>query len=136
VEDYPRTLLELERRFAKEDACRSYLFSLRWPEGFICPRCGGRNAWAMDRGLWLCQGCRAQVSVTSGTIFQGSRLPLTLWFRAIWYITTQKNGVSALGPAAGLGFGQLQDGLGAAAQVKAGDGTTWQGTFERTSRGG
>lgn len=62
----------------------------------------------MERGLWLCRGCRAQVSVTSGTIFQDSRLPLTLWFRAIWCVTTQKNGVSALGLQRVLGLGSYK----------------------------
>jgi transposase-like protein len=108
VEDYPRTLLELERQFANEEACRSYLFRLRWPDGFVCGRCGGRQAWAMERGLWLCQGCRAQISVTAGTVFQDSRLPLTLWFRAAWYVTTQKNGVSALGLQRVLGLGSYK----------------------------
>lgn len=108
MEDYPRTLLELERRFSTEEACRSYLFLLRWPDGFVCPRCAGREAWAMERGLWLCQDCRSQVSVTAGTIFQDSRVPLMLWFRAIWYVTTQKNGVSALGLQRVLGLGSYK----------------------------
>jgi len=100
--------MELELRFASEEACRAYLFALRWPEGFVCLRCGGRQAWAMERGLWLCATCRAQISVTAGTVFQDSRLPLTLWFRAIWYITTQKNGVSALGLQRVLGLGSYK----------------------------
>jgi transposase-like protein len=62
----------------------------------------------MDRGLWLCAGCRHQASVIAGTVFQGSRLPLTLWFRAIWYVTSQKNGVSALGVQRVLGLGSYQ----------------------------
>jgi transposase-like protein len=62
----------------------------------------------MERGLWLCQQCRAQVSVTAGTIFQDSRLPLVLWFRAVWYVTTQKNGVSALGLQRVLGLGSYK----------------------------
>ena len=108
VEDYPRTLLELERRFSTDQACREYLFALRWPEGFLCPRCGGRRAWATSRGLWLCGQCRYQASVTAGTIFQGSRLSLVLWFRAVWYVTSQKNGVSALGVQRVLGLGSYQ----------------------------
>lgn len=108
MEDYPRTLLELEMRFATDQACREYLFALRWPEGFVCPRCGGRSAWPMARGLWLCRQCRHQASVTAGTIFQDSRLPLTLWFRAMWYVTSQKNGVSALGVQRVLGLGSYQ----------------------------
>ncbi len=108
VEDFPRTLPELERRFADEEACRTYRFALRWPEGLVCPRCGGRKAWAMQRGLWLCVGGRYQASVTAGTIFQDGRLPLTLWFRAMWHVTSQKNGVSALGVQRVLGLGSYQ----------------------------
>ena len=108
MEDYPRTLLELEKRFSTDKECRAYLFALRWPDGFVCPRCGGRQAWPMRRGLWLCRECRHQASVTAGTIFQDSRLPLTLWFRAIWYVTSQKNGVSALGIQRVLGLGSYQ----------------------------
>ncbi len=108
TEDYPRTLRELELRFSTEAACREYLFALRWPEGFRCPRCGGRAAWAMQRGLWLCRGCRHQVSVTAGTVFQDTHLPLTAWFRAMWQVTSQKNGVSALGVQRVLGFGSYR----------------------------
>lgn len=108
VEDYPGTLLELERRFGTELACREYLFSLRWPEGFVCPVCGGKGAWAMQRGLWLCQGCRRQVSVTAGTIFQDSHVPLTTWFRAMGQVVSQKNGVSALGLQRALGLGSYK----------------------------
>jgi len=108
MEDYPRTILELEKRFATEQACRDYLFTLRWPEGFVCPRCAGEKAWLMSRGLWLCASCRRQVSVTAGTIFQNSRLPLTLWFRAMWHVVSQKNGVSALGVQRVLGLGSYE----------------------------
>jgi transposase-like protein len=102
--DYPRTLLELEQRFSSEEACKQYLFALRWPEGFACPRCGGKAVWPMSRGLWLCGGCRYQVSVTAGTVFQDRHLPLVTWFRAMWYITSQKNGMSALGLQRVLGL--------------------------------
>ena len=108
VEDYPRTLMELERRFADDSSCRSYLFTLRWPEGFVCPRCGGRAAWLIRRGLWLCGGCRHQASVTAGTIFQDSHLPLPTWFRAMWQVTSPKNGASALGLQRVLGLGSYK----------------------------
>jgi len=108
MEDYPRTLMELEKRFSTDQACREYLFALRWPDGFVCPRCGGCRAWPMSRGLWLCGQCRYQASVTAGTIFQDGRLSLTLWFRAMWYVTSQKNGVSALGVQRVLGLGSYQ----------------------------
>lgn len=105
MEDYPRTLMELEQRFSDEGACRQYLFGLRWSEGFICPRCSGRAAWPMQAGRWLCWACRYQVSVTAGTVFQDTHLPLTTWFRAMWHVTSQKNGMSALGLQRALGLG-------------------------------
>lgn len=108
AEDYPRTLLEFERRFAGDDACREYLASLRWPEGFVCPRCEGQTAWRTQRGLWMCGACRMQTSVMAGTIFQDSHLPLTLWFRAMWHVTSQKSGASALGLQRVLGLGSYK----------------------------
>jgi transposase-like protein len=108
MEDYPKTLLEFERRFATDEACRLYLEQLRWPEGFVCPACAATKAWPMERGLWLCSHCRKQVSVKAGTIFQDSRLPLRLWFRAMWYVTSQKNGSSAKNIQRVLGLGSYQ----------------------------
>jgi len=108
VEDFPATLWEVEQRFSTEAACRQYLFALRLPEGFRCPACAGAKAWAMQNGLWLCAACRYQASLTAGTIFQDSHLPLTTWFRAMWYMTSQKNGVSALGLQRVLGFGSYR----------------------------
>ena len=96
MEAYPRTLVEFEKQFATEGACRLYLEQLRWPDGFRCPGCGGAEAWRMGRGLWLCERCRRQISVTVGTVFERSRLPLSLWFRVMWHVTNQKNGASAL----------------------------------------
>jgi transposase-like protein len=107
-ESYPRTLQEMERRFGTEQACREYLFARRWPEGWVCPRCVGRQAWAVRRDLWRCQACRHEVSVTAGTIFQDSHLPLTTWFQAIWQVVSQKNGVSALGLQRVLGLGSYK----------------------------
>lgn len=100
--------MELERRFPSDEACRQYLFQLRWPEGFVCPRCGAKQAWPMTRGRWLCTGCRYQAPVTAGTIFQDSHVPLSTWFRAIWYVTSQKTGVSALGLQRVLGLGSYR----------------------------
>jgi transposase-like protein len=95
-EDYPRTVLELEERFSTEDACRDYLLHLRWPDGFVCPQCGATGGWAATRGRILCHACRYQASVTAGTIFQDTHKPLRLWFRAIWHVTSQKSGASAV----------------------------------------
>lgn len=108
VEKYPKTLLELEERFATDEQCRDYLVALRWPEGFVCPSCGGRKAWAAGRGRFICTACRHQATVTAGTIFQDRRLPLRLWCRAIWQVTSQKNGASAQGLQRVLGLGSYQ----------------------------
>lgn len=108
MEDYPRTLMELEKRFSSENACLQYLISLRWPDGFICPRCECRKGWPVRRGTFQCQDCGYQASVKSGTIFEGSRTPLVLWFRAIWWVTSQKNGASALGMKRILGLGSYE----------------------------
>ena len=96
-ENYPRTLFEFEDRFSTEAGCIEYLQAVRWPDGFICPRCGGRNAWRTDRGLLHCYQCGRQTSVTAGTVFHRTRKPLTVWFRAMWHITSQKYGANALG---------------------------------------
>src|SRR5208337_3378707 len=107
-EDYPRTLLELERRFCTEDFCVEYLAALRWPGGWICPRCAEAAGWTVRRTHWLCGQCRYETSVTAGTIFQDSHVPLTIWFRAMWQVTSQKNGMSALGLQRVLGLGSYK----------------------------
>lgn len=104
MEDFPRDLPEFEARFSTEAACREYLFRLRWPDGFCCPRCGGRKNWPVSEILLQCSGCSRQSSVTAGTIFQDTRKPLTLWFRAAWWVTSQKNGASAMGLQRVLGL--------------------------------
>ena len=104
-DDFPENLIEFEERFATEEQCRDYLFRLRWPDGFVCPRCSGRDAWKNTRGLWVCQRCEHHASVTAGTLFQDTHKPLRLWFRAIWCVTSQKLGASALGVQRELGLG-------------------------------
>ncbi len=108
MEDYPRTLAEFEAAFRTEAACRDYLVRLRWPEGFRCPRCQHGKAWLVGRVVFECTNCGRQTSVTAGTIFQDTRKPLTLWFRAIWWVTSQKTGASALGLQRVLGLGSYQ----------------------------
>lgn len=105
MEDYPRNQIEFERRFAGEQACRDYLVALRWPDGFICPRCRSGCYGKTSRDLMVCRQCHYQASVTAGTIFQDSRKPLSLWFRAIWAVTSTKAGASALAIQRTLGLG-------------------------------
>src|ERR1041385_8289056 len=101
-------LLQLERWFATEEACKTYLAKLRWPDGFCCKECKFRQAWITGRVLFHCGKCGTAVSPTSGTIFHRSHIPLRLWFRAIWWVTNQKNGVSALGLQRLLGLGSYK----------------------------
>lgn len=108
MKDYPRALMEFEQHFNTEQACREYLYQLRWPEGFRCPRCRHHEAWQIGRGLNECKQCHFQTSVTAGTIFQDTRKPLRLWFRAMWYVTNQKHGVSALGLQRTLALGSYR----------------------------
>jgi transposase-like protein len=104
MEDYPRNLKEFDLRFATEEACRAYLLQLRWPDGFCCPRCACRESSPVRSILLRCAACRYQVSATAGTIFQDTRTPLRLWFQTMWWVTTQKNGASALGLQRVLGL--------------------------------
>lgn len=105
MEAFPKDLAEFESWFSSEEACQDYLYSLRWPKGFLCPRCGNQKAWPISGMLYECAGCHYQLSVTAGTIFQDTHKPLTVWFRAIWWVTGQKNGASALGLQRILGLG-------------------------------
>ena len=106
--DYPRTYQEFRDWFPNDAACVEYLGQLRWPDGFICPVCGGDRSWRTARGLWMCAGCGRKTSATAGTIFHRSHTPLSTWFAAAWFVTSQKNGISALGLQRVLGFGSYE----------------------------
>lgn len=106
--DYPRTWPEFQRFFGDEDACLRYLERLRWPEGFRCPACGAKETWRSKRGLWVCRSCERQTSITAGTLFAGTRTPLTAWFAAIWQLVAQKQGMSALGLKRLMGLGSYE----------------------------
>lgn len=108
MEKYPRNLAEFESWFSCEEDCRDYLYGLRWPNGFVCPRCSSLKAWPIGVTLYECTACHYQLSVTAGTIFHDSHKPLTTWFRAIWWVTGQKNGASALGLKRILGLGSYR----------------------------
>jgi len=97
--------MEFETRFSTEESCRAYLFQLRWPDGFACPRCSHEKAWPIGSTLFQCAKCGYRTSVIAGTVFQDTKKPLRLWFRAIWHLTSQKNGANALGLQRVLGLG-------------------------------
>lgn len=94
---FPKNLPEFQRQFGTDEACQQYLAACRWPDGFVCPRCSGRRAYALSaRRRWQCVACRHQVSLTSGTVLHNTKLPLTQWFWAAYLMTTDTRGVSAL----------------------------------------
>ncbi len=102
------TFEEFVRQFSTEEQCRDYLFQLRWPTGFTCPRCGETNYRTIGDKLFECRLCKHQTSVISGTIFQDTRRSLKTWFIAIWWITTQKYGASAEGLQQILGLSSYE----------------------------
>ena len=92
----PQPLLEFHRLFATEEQCADYLYSIRWPEGFICPRCGSSRGYTITaRRVTECPNGH-QVSLTAGTTMHRSKLPLTLWFHAAYLVATLAPGISAL----------------------------------------
>lgn len=108
MEEYPKTLNEFEQQFNTEEACIEYLFKLRWTQGFQCIKCGYHKAWTTKQNLYRCVRCEFKNSVITGTIFQDSKKPLKIWFRAIWHLTNQKYGANALGLQRILGFGSYR----------------------------
>src|ERR1700712_191807 len=90
-----------------EAQCRAVVEKLRWPKGFVCPLCGGcEGKWLSTRPKIQCHACRHQVSLTAGTIFHATKLPLTSWFLAMWLIATAKNGISSVELGRRLGIKQ------------------------------
>ena len=106
--DYPASDADLRSWFPDDRACLDYLDWLRWPDGFRCPVCRGTKAWKLPDGRWSCGVCGRRVSASAGTIFHGTRTPLTVWFAAAWEMTSQKHGISALGLKRTLGIGSEQ----------------------------
>jgi hypothetical protein len=107
--DYPATWSQFLEWFSDHAACARYLEQLRWPTGFACTACGVvGEPYRASRGRLMCRACSHQGTVTAGTIFEKTRTPLNVWFAAIWYLTSQKHGVSALGLQRVLGLGSYQ----------------------------
>jgi transposase-like protein len=99
----------MDEWFRSDAGCREYIRRLRWPDGFTCRHCGMiGEPWTMSDGLLRCRSCRGRTSLTAGTVFQDTRKPLRMWFLAMWFVTSQKNGVSALGLQRVLGLGSYE----------------------------
>ncbi len=99
TENFHVNEIEFDNRFSDEQACYDYLFQNRWPNGFVCTRCGHDDYWLSNRKLFICTNCEFNLSLTAGTIFHGTRKKLILWF------TTRKTGINALALKALLGLG-------------------------------
>ena len=134
--DYPRTLPEFNDWFSSEAACLAFLRRVRWRESFRCPQCAGSEAWLTNTGHLKCRKCRRRTSLTAGTIFERTQKPLRVWFQAMWYLTSQKSGGSALGLQQVLGLGQLPDSLELAPQAAACAGPAGPGSAQRLCGGG
>lgn len=106
----PPSLAEFLDRFPDDEACEDYLAAKRWPDGFVCPACGGVKGWKLDRdrATWECAACGRQTSVTAGTVMHRSKVALHRWFLAAHLMATHSNGISALQLQAQLGLGSYK----------------------------
>jgi len=104
----PKNQLEFEKMFTTEEQCIDYLKELRFPQGYVCRQCQYNEYWFNIRGLMICKKCKDELSITAGTIFHKSKLPLVTIFRALWWVVAQKNGVSAVGLQRVLGIGSYR----------------------------
>jgi transposase-like protein len=103
----PKTLIEAIRYFSDQDVCVQFVAKLRWPDGPVCPRCGGtEHSYLKTRRVWKCKSCKRQFSVKVGSIFEDSAIPLDKWLAAMWMIANSKNGVSSHEMARSLGITQ------------------------------
>lgn len=122
---FPTTVQQFTALFSTEEACESYLERCRWPDGFVCVRCDSLHGWRIVRAVrsrarsappgttlrrvvWECADCHEQVSLTSGTILDSTKLPLTIWFLAAFFAVTDKRGLSATLLARHLGLGSYK----------------------------
>ena len=104
----PENQIEFEKMFTTKEQCLDYLKELRFPKGYSCRKCQHSEYWLNNRGIMVCKNCKDELSITSGTIFHRSKLPLVVIFRALWWMIAQKNGVSAVGVQRVLGLGSYR----------------------------
>jgi transposase-like protein len=103
----PQSLIQFQEHFSSEEACVKYLYQIRWPDGWVCPKCQSKKCYYIGhRRVYECSQCRYQASVTAGTIFHRTRTPLHIWFLAAFLVTADKRGFSALGLSKMLGVSQ------------------------------
>jgi len=105
---YPKNQIEFEECFSTEKKCLAFLMKAKWPEGFRCAKCGKGKHWLKTRARVVCAACRVETSVLAGTLFTNSKKPLRIWLHALWWITSQKNGISAVGFKNIMGIGSYR----------------------------
>lgn len=108
IDQIPKTQKEFDDKFLSEQACRDFLFQVRWPEGFKCKACKSQKAWINSRNLIVCANCGYQSSLTSGTVMHGTKKPIRLWLKAIWWICNSTRGGSAKELQSLLSLGSYQ----------------------------
>ena len=107
-EQYPKDFQEFLAQFKCEADCWDYIFAIRWPNGFTCPKCESGKYWLTELKMIHCSSCGHQSSITGGTIFHGTRKPLLLWFHIMWWVVAQKTGASANNLMDFMGFGSYE----------------------------
>jgi len=103
------SLFDFQKQFPDEQSCFDYLVKIRWPDGFICPKCGHNKYYKLQRNkLFQCRKCGRQTSVTAGTVFHKLRHPLQRLFWAVYLLAVSKKGISALELQRKLGLNSYQ----------------------------
>jgi transposase-like protein len=105
---YPKNQIEFETFFNTDDKCLSYLEKIKYDNGYRCELCSGINYWKNKRGVFVCKSCKSETTVTAGTVFHGSKIPIHLLFRFLWFLVLQKNGISAKSLQRILGFSRYE----------------------------
>ena len=96
-------LNEFLKQFGTEAECRDYLAAQRWPDGFVCPKCGHKHGCRLSNGLYQCTHCHHQTSVTAGTVLHHSHVSLSKWFLSFYLVSQDKRGISAVQLASQIG---------------------------------
>jgi transposase-like protein len=107
-EKYPKDFQEFLAQFPDERACWQYLIDIRWANGYICPQCKSDQYWLTSKHKIRCSVCKKELSITSGTIFEGTNKPLLLWFHIMYWVVAQKTGASAYNMKDFMGFGSYE----------------------------
>lgn len=118
--DYPETIQEFVDVFKTDKECYDYLTKIRWPKGFVCPNCKHTKYTHHSRYLtYRCSKCLKEVTVTSNTVFHKRHLPIRMWFFAIWFMVSQKSGISALGLSREIGIKRQKTGWNLLKTIRA-----------------